>query len=152
MNKNLNKIKQLSAKDWLVLLNAILLLPLIAIGLYMSGYKRTRRFMAHFVPANTTKKKHNIESVRRAEMTARMVDIAAKHGFFRTDCLKKSLVTWWLLGRKGIESEIIFGIQKEEQDLLHAHAWVEYKGVPLGESRDAIQQFTVVKNTSKLYL
>lgn len=45
-------------------------------------------------------------------------------------CLARSLSLWFLLRRKGIETDLKFGTKKDGTELL-AHAWIEYKGKPL---------------------
>lgn len=54
----------------------------------------------------------------------------ADHGPYKGNCLSQSLVHWWLLRRRGIETHIRFSVRTEEGQ-LHAHAWVEYQGRPL---------------------
>ena len=45
-------------------------------------------------------------------------------------CLAQSLVLRRLLARRGLHSELIIGVRRED-DAFDAHAWVEYDGQPL---------------------
>ena len=69
----------------------------------------------------------------KPENIARLVSVAADHGIYRAKCLEKSLVLRWLLARRGIDGQIIFGASKAK-DAMQAHAWVEVNGMPLNEN------------------
>ena len=76
----------------------------------------------------------------KAACVARMVRLAAQHGPYRANCLKQSLVIWWLLQRHGVESKLRIGVRKEAA-VLEAHAWVECFGQPLNDGPDIQQRF-----------
>ena len=75
------------------------------------------------------------------QATARMVRVAAQRGLYRAKCLDQSLVLCWLLRRQGIDARIVFGARKEDEQ-MHAHAWVEVEGMPVGEEDDVHQRFS----------
>jgi hypothetical protein len=60
----------------------------------------------------------------QAFQISQMVSIAARNGFFRATCLRRSLLIWWFLRRQGIDSKIRFGVRTLKGQ-LEAHAWVE---------------------------
>jgi hypothetical protein len=67
-----------------------------------------------------------------------MVDVAANHGFYRANCLKRALVLGWFMRRRGIPCEIRIGTRKEtgllgEESGFSAHAWVESDGVVVND-------------------
>jgi hypothetical protein len=64
-----------------------------------------------------------------------MVRAAAAHGPFKANCLQQSVTLWWLLRRRGLEGELRIGTRKEG-GRFDAHAWVEFSGRALNESRD----------------
>ncbi len=130
MSKRINQLSALSIEEWRLLLVSIVLLPLTALALYIIGFKKTKVLMTRFIPLHTENAKSGAEQLKIAERVARMVTIAANHSFYSANCLKKALVIWWLLKRKGITSELKIGVRKEETDFL-AHAWVELNGKPL---------------------
>jgi len=70
-----------------------------------------------------------------------MVRIAAEHGFLRVNCLERSLTLWWLLGRRGIESQLRIGVRTASGQ-FEAHAWVERDGIALNDSNDVGQRFS----------
>ena len=78
-----------------------------------------------------------------------MVAIAAAHGIYRANCLKQSLVLWWLLSRRGIKSEIVFGAQRDVVDDFNAHAWVECNGINLSDSEEVQQRFAAFQKSSE---
>jgi len=77
-----------------------------------------------------------------ARRAARAVNIAARYGPYRANCLKRSLVLDRWLHRQGIESQLKLGAGLVEGD-LSAHAWVEHGGVVLNDHKDVGKRFNV---------
>ncbi len=147
MKQRLGQLKALSLHEWqLLLLASLLLLPLTALALHLGGFKRTRKMMACFLPPESGGNLPEAIYFSEARVAARMVSVAARHGVYRTNCLKQSLVLWWLLARRGIPSEIKIGVNKEGAGPLNAHAWVECGGHPLIDSDYTKQQFSAFES------
>ncbi len=79
-------------------------------------------------------------SSEEATRLARMVRLAARYGPHRANCLKQSLVIWWLLRQRGLETALRIGVRKEEEQ-FEAHAWIECLGRPLNEGADIHERF-----------
>jgi len=149
MKKQYAQLITLSPEEWGLLLITLLLLPVVALMLWVVGFKRSKSFLRHFVsirPDYVTPGKSEKEKIHTI---VRIVKIAARYGPYRANCLKQSLVLWWILARRGFLSEIRFGIQKESGDDISAHAWVEYGGINLCDS-DAVQQQIMPFNINEL--
>ena len=71
---------------------------------------------------------------------ATLVNIAAVHGPFRATCLTRSLLLAWMLRRRGIASQLRMAYARPSE-VLNAHAWVEYAGLPINDQKDVGQQF-----------
>jgi|SRR5271166_2939223 len=71
-------------------------------------------------------------TLRRAQVVARLVGIAAGHSPVRVSCLHRSLVLWWLLRREGIPCELRLGAHAGDGE-FEAHAWVQCAGVALDQ-------------------
>ena len=55
----------------------------------------------------------------------------------RASCLTQALATQTLLRLKGLDSQLRFGVDKDENEKLVAHAWVESNGkIIIGKSAD----------------
>ena len=154
---SLRKLRALPWEERWLLVQASLLLPLTALGVSTIGVGRWQRVLARHTPFKSTSisdshfataRSNSIPDdageepsvLQKARVIAKTVRVAAQHGIYRANCLEQSLVLWWLLARKGIESELRFGARKEDVR-LEAHAWVECCGVPLNEASDVHQQF-----------
>ncbi len=142
----LAKLKALSAKEWQVLLTSLVLLPSIALALRFRGFKWTRTFLQNRIPENNdptpdTEPLDSQDLLLTAQSVARMVSVAANHGPYRANCLKRSLATWWLVQRRGIEAELNIGVNKDAGD-FNAHAWVEYMGNTLVEADDITERYS----------
>ena len=66
------------------------------------------------------------------QRVCRMVLAADRHSPMRGTCLERSLALWWLLGRRGITTQLRIGARKSEGK-FEAHAWVERNGEVIGE-------------------
>ena len=131
----LRKLQQLSARDWWLLMQAQLLLPVTLVGVSVFGVTRWQHALAklpQFRRRHVDGLDTPAETSRKTSEIALMVNVAATHGLFRAHCLQRSLVLWSLLERNGVESELRFGARKENGQ-IQAHAWVEINGVALND-------------------
>ena len=112
---------------------AFLLLPLIALFLHFKGLKRTQKILSALSFLNRHSPAQ--DSLSQIEITAKGVAIASKYSKIWSNCLRKSLLLWFLLHRQGIASEIRIGVQFEDKS-FKAHAWVEADGLILNDSQD----------------
>jgi hypothetical protein len=113
-----------------IFLRAAVLLPLISLSLRMRGFGATQGTLQKFLP--DSKMETSDLPGPRAELTARMVRAAVRYGAGHPTCLEESLALWWLLGRRGIVSQLRIGVKKDSPK-FQAHAWVELDGEPLNE-------------------
>ena len=63
---------------------------------------------------------------------AQLTGIAARHHLLPMVCLPQSLALQALLRRQGLSSELRIGVSRAG-GTVHAHAWVEHAGSPLGD-------------------
>jgi hypothetical protein len=136
MKHKLAALRSLSAKDlrllgqaWLVLLLADLflrVLPLPRVQQILAGMLRPGPRAAGACPS---------------PRTARLVDVAARHHILPVRCLQRSLALQALLSRQGLDTELKIGVRKLHGS-LHAHAWLEWSGVPVAENGDVTHRFS----------
>jgi len=141
MRKRLKQLEELTFTEWKVLLLAILLLPTVAFVLKSIGFKKAQNFLSNHLPKKPKISIHEDMQLKEARRVARMVSVAANHGPYHANCLKRSLLIWWLLGRRGIATDLKIGVNKEPED-FSAHAWVEYRGNILIDATDIENQFS----------
>jgi len=138
---NWHKFWKLSWPEKKLLAQAAVTLPLIGIGLFWPGFRRLHTWLSRWprlaVPPAA---EASAGQWPKARVTARMVEVAARHNPFRLLCLPRSLALWWLLRRQGIGSDLRIGVTPKESG-LEAHAWVEYKGVALNDQDDVHERF-----------
>ena len=143
MKIRLKQLAALSPLQWWIILVALFTLPMIALSLKLSGFKQTKNIMSRFVPTRMGNISAREQDLSRAKLISCAVAIAGNHGIYHANCLKQSLLLWWLLARRGINTEIKFGAQKTPDIAFGVHAWVEYDGEDLGNSSDLQHQFLV---------
>lgn len=125
-------------------LRAAALLPLIALSLHFRGFRKTQARLHRFLsPPDGFS-----DGCPRgnAELTARMVRAAARHGVANPTCLEESLALWWLLARQGIASELRIGVSKRDER-FQAHAWVEREGAALNEPESLHEHYAAFDAT-----
>lgn len=101
-----------------------LLVPLVELGIKTVKFKRTVKVLNFFINKTPKTPENQLRTVRRH---ANYLYLYQKQFPFLGKCLARSLSLWFLLSRKGIETNLRFGMKKEDEKLL-AHSWLEYKG------------------------
>jgi hypothetical protein len=143
---NLDKLRHLSREQRGLLFQSVLLLPLIHVALLVLGYYRLRGALEKLFPLELTSTPvDETEILADARATARIVDIAAGHGWYKATCLRRSLLVWWFLRRMGIRSSVYFGIRRIE-GCLEAHAWVEYDGAIVNDSANVLENYQALRH------
>jgi Transglutaminase-like superfamily len=126
----------LSGSEKLLLIQALCLLPIVAILLQLKGLRFTQNLLLQLP--------HHQQSSDSSETqiwtTVRMVRVAVRYNQPWANCLKQSLVLWFLLRAQGIISELRIGVQTESAKFA-AHAWVEYQGIVLNDTDDVHQRY-----------
>ena len=125
----LARLRRLSGFERLMLLRALATLPAIALALRLVGLRRVQVALAWLAPAAGTRAPFDAPTDETASI-ARVVDIAARHGAWKVECLPRSLALQYLLRRRGIETALRVGVRKTS-GALEAHAWLEHRGAPL---------------------
>jgi hypothetical protein len=123
-----------------LLVQAFIVLPMLAVALRSMGLRRTQAILTRMAPPLRSPEVRPEVRDPRARRTSRLVAVAAEHGPYRANCLKRSLALWWLLRRQGIASELHIGIRKSVRG-IEAHAWVEHSGRPLNDRADIIREY-----------
>jgi len=135
LTHKLSKFLALPAPDRSVFVTAMAMLPLFWIGLRVVGLQRLqawlqRKPLPH--PATLT-----ADGLPRL---GQLVNSATHHALGPANCLTRSLYLWWLLRRRGIDSQLRIGVRLNG-GVLDGHAWVEYAGVPVNDRADVSADF-----------
>jgi hypothetical protein len=126
----------LSGRDWVLLAQAWGLFLLVDLALRLLPFTKVRDAAAR-VRGRGPADRSEMERVQR------IVGMAAGNHIYPMPCLRRALVVQWLLGRRGVETDLRFGVRRGK-DALSAHAWLEREGAPLGETGDPEERFAVL--------
>ena len=141
MLRKISKFLGLSPGQRWRFVQALFLLPITAAALRLLSFRRVAATLASLSSAVAEKARDDeAETLSQVLTTARVVSLAARHGFFNATCLPKAMILWWLLRRQGIASDLRLGVRKEVEEVL-AHAWVEYRGDPLDDEQNLRQHY-----------
>lgn len=138
------KLFSLPVYQWYLLISAMILLPAIRLSLNLFGFKKTYNgiFSSHL----------NIQSqigiddsqLLEAKKVARMIDIAATHGFYQANCLPRSLLLVLALKKRNIPCQLMIGTNERmniKENDFNAHAWVVSGKNVLNDQNDVSQRF-----------
>ncbi len=136
LSEKWRRFRERPLEERALILRAMVLLPLTGIGLRVFGFRRWKQLIERFsVRTRALKVAEPAIQLEKAGLTVRAVRSAELHGPAKPNCLKRSMVLWWMLRRDGIGGELHIGARKNG---LHfeAHAWVELDGKVLNDSPD----------------
>ncbi len=145
-----SRFRRLSPQERRLLAAALVLLPLTRLGLYLVGFRRWQSLLIRLLPRHVPSPRVHGDAQPPpetcGEVTARMVQAAAREGLGAANCLERSLVLWWLLARQGGAAELRIGTRKKDAE-LEAHAWVELAGRVLGEEGDPHKEYAAFEES-----
>lgn len=126
------------------MLQALFVPVLVSAGFRLLGVARTQALLRHWASSGRSRTQppesahSNIQAVCRAQRIAKR-----RFGVGGT-CLTRSFTLWALLLRRGLSTDVRVGFRRSEGK-LEGHAWVEYEGHPLNESRAVNGEYSVFK-------
>ena len=134
----------------------VVILPAVAAGLHVLGFGRLCRLLSRLTLASRDRStgipnrglpSHafpvspaSTSAAETGRALGRLVNAVAWRLPGRPACLTRSVTLWWLLRRRGIDSEIRIGVRRAD-GRLEAHAWVELEGVVLNDAQDVGERF-----------
>lgn len=141
----LPRLRRLSPAEGLLLLQAPLALPAVALALRRWGLQPVQQRLLRGAvvarpPATAA------ERLAMAERLAWCVQVSAAYGPWPANCLQRSVTLCWYLHRRGLAGDLRIGVRRGEQPddrPLDFHAWVEHEGVVINDARDVGQRYAV---------
>jgi len=130
--RNLLAFRGLDREERKATLQAFLMLPVVAGAVKLRGLQRVQ---ARLAVGPESRRSSHVEPVRLGHLVNR---VAAP---WRANCLTRSLVTWWLLGRAGVVGDLRIGVRQSDQG-LDFHAWIEADGLVINDRSDIADEFT----------
>ena len=140
MRYALQRWMELSIGERLTFLQALFLLPLAGLLLRFGRYQSVLSALQKVTPLKERRSK--VDPMREARRTAELVNAAAWRSLYDATCLRRSLVLWWMLRRRSIDSQLRIGARMEG-DNFAAHAWVEYENTVLNDSPDVGTRYAI---------
>jgi hypothetical protein len=121
--------KSLSWRDKWLFWKAVSLALFIRVSLKMTSFKKTVRFLKRFEEPKTVAE-NGLPELKKYRA---LLNLAYRLPPF-VNCLAISVAFWLLMKRKGIKTDLKFGMLKEGEK-LRAHAWLEYNGSPIAPDK-----------------
>lgn len=119
--------------------NTALWLIAVRTGLYLLPFDWLREWIVS--SDKSSNEPATIDDVR--ELTEAIERLGRFLSPLQINCLPQALVGQKLLRRKGFDVQLKIGVLKNRNDLLAAHAWLEYQGQVILGDLQGLKQFTV---------
>lgn len=138
--RKLRTFRSLPVSEQRCYLSALLLLPLVDIGLRLCSWQRCQRWAERWVQRGAASA--NASTFPSPRRIAWLVEQAARHCPWPATCLRRSLLLWAFLLRSGVASELRLGFRNPGGQ-FEAHAWVEWDGMVLNDAPDVRSRYAV---------
>lgn len=89
----------------------------------------------------------NSRELEFVKLVSNAIHIASRYTFWESECLVKAMAGMKMLERRGVESTLYLGMNKEEAG-LSAHAWLR-SGSYYVSGSEGMENFTVVEKFAK---
>jgi hypothetical protein len=144
LRRRWSNLRALSLDEQRLLATAVVLLPAVAAANRTLGFRRVQAHLAH--PGwRRLRRPATVEVPRVVEV----VELAARRGPWRANCLQRSMVLWWALRRRGVDSAICFGVRPAGQGRTpDFHAWVELDGEVINDVPDVARTYLPLSHPS----
>lgn len=118
---------------------ATLLLPAAGIAVKLWGVQRTQSYLSARLGAPPAP--CSAAAAIEGRRIGRLVNKVGGRWPWRANCLRRSLVVWWLLRRKGIAADLRIGVRPTGA-VPDFHAWVEVGGSVVNDRADIKDEFS----------
>lgn len=135
-----HKLRRLAGREGRLLVQAIVLLPALAVAVRLLGFRRVHTALDRVAPPLEEDMWTEAEVQERVWMARRLLQLALRWSPYRPNCLQRSMTLWWLLRQQGLGSEFRIGARLHE-GVFEAHAWVERGERVLNDQQDIAEQY-----------
>lgn len=119
MNRKRRTLRRLSGRQWLLLIEAGLLLAVASAAIALLPFARVGRLASgRDAPLAPLREAAVIVELRWA------ITAMARRAPFRAKCFEQGMAAQWMLRRRGIASTLFYGIARDRDRALSAHVWV----------------------------
>jgi len=125
--------------DYLLFVEAWCLLHLAKLVIVFMPFKKIASWMGQLQVESA----HDLSSTKMAIRIQHAIRRASKYTFHQSKCYDQALSAKALLGQSGLPATIYFGLAKENDNQLIAHAWVRC-GERIISGKAGMERFTVV--------
>lgn len=115
-----------------------ILVPVVEVGLRLFGFKKTFWMISRLIRKSNSPAENPQLLINRH---FNYLLLFTKHFPNFGNCLARSLTLWLLLKNSGIDTDLRFGMKKKNE-LLLAHAWLEYEGTPLAGEEELDEKYS----------
>lgn len=142
MTRKLRRLAELSPSELLLLLQLSVCSLAVGAGLRVVGLPRLTRFILQCTPHQWLRYFPVFHARYEVSRLATLADWASRITPVAGPCLTRSLLLLWLIKARGEQAELLIGVTKEAT--LYGHAWIEMRGVVVGDNPAITERFVPV--------
>lgn len=109
------------------------------------GFKRTRK-VVELLSRTGIPHAASPTEIAEARALVEIVDIAGRHGIVKVTCLRRALLVYGWLRRRGLRPSLRLGVLPQGTAVFEAHAWIELDDVCLIQADEAYLPFRASKS------
>lgn len=125
--------------DYVLFVEAWCLLHFAMLVILLIPFKKIASRMGKLQIEST----HNLQSMEKPAQIAHAVRRASRYTLHKSKCYDQALTAKALLGQMALPATIYFGLAKESENQLSAHAWVRC-GNNIVTGKAGMDRFTVI--------
>ena len=143
------RYRELPKRERRFALAVFLAFPLVELGLRLLGTRRLLGLLERLLPRPVQSLPGSGSELAEAVAASRLIDAVARGHLVPFTCLRRAVLLWWVLRRRGIQCAIRFGVRRRDGSEVHAHAWIESGEVVLEHSEDVESEFVVLSQQGR---
>ena len=125
--------------DYMLFVEAWFLLHFAKLIILLMPFKKIATRMGRLHVEST----HDLQSMGKTTQVEHAVRRASRYTLYDSKCYDQALTAKALLGQLGLPATIYFGLAKDAESQLSAHAWVR-SGNKIITGKAGIERFTVI--------
>ncbi|HEC61987.1 MAG TPA: lasso peptide biosynthesis B2 protein [bacterium] len=132
-----------------LLVKVSILLVAIRWSLRFLSFQRLRQLLERFTKPSTGRDNPNPFYQKKVVWA---VNRTSHHLLGANACFPRALATHILLKRRGFPVRMYIGVRKDNDGLLHAHAWVKSNGVVIiGGTESTFKRYTILPDIGEVW-
>ncbi len=149
MIRKYKRAKSFTLRDWFYFIQSWMMLLFVDLWLKIGSFHSLSNYLTK---DNKVSSSADTQIDQDSESEIRelvdLVDTAGRNHIVRMSCLRRTMVQKWLLNKKGISTDLRFGVRTVNGS-LQAHAWLERDGKIISDPEIIRERYATLLEVSQ---